>query len=92
MPAARGHDLDALLGAVGEYVRAKEVSEKKSGKPLVMVEYILLGGVNDSAEDADKLAKLLVDDEGGHRFGAGRAMVKAPASDLSSPVAKVPPR
>ena len=37
--------------------------------------YILLGGVNDADADADRLARLLVADDGAHRFGAGRAMV-----------------
>ena len=67
MPAARGHSLDKVAAAVEAYVAAKAKAVDKG--PLVMVEYILLGGCNDSDADAEALGDLLE-----NRF-AGRLMV-----------------
>jgi adenine C2-methylase RlmN of 23S rRNA A2503 and tRNA A37 len=75
MPAARGHDLDRLLRALDGYVAAKIArSGDSDSATLLMVEYILLGGVNDTAQDADALADLLAPRAAPPRFG-GRAMV-----------------
>lgn len=83
MPAAKRYDLDDLLDALDAYVAEKlrELERRGSRKrrndekqPLIMVEYILLGGVNDSVADADALGKLFSRAGAAPRFG-GRAMV-----------------
>ena len=83
MPAANRYDLDDLLDALDAYVAEKlrELERRGSRKrrndekqPLIMVEYILLGGVNDSVADADALGKLFSRAGAAPRFG-GRAMV-----------------
>lgn len=62
MPAARAYKLDKVLAAVDEYVALKLEKKPallKSSSPLVMLEYILLGGVNDSDDDARTLGELV---------------------------------
>ena len=51
IPTARKWKLDEILNACGEYAR-------KTGRNLTF-EYLLIGGVNDSPEQAQTLAKLL---------------------------------
>ncbi|CAI7764076.1 unnamed protein product [Closterium sp. NIES-54] len=51
VPSARAYSLDKLMGAVDEY-------QKDSGR-RVFIEYILLGGVNDSISVAHELGLLL---------------------------------
>jgi 23S rRNA (adenine2503-C2)-methyltransferase len=51
MPINERYPLEVLLKAVAAYIR-------KTNR-RVMIEYILLGGVNDRPRDADKLAQLL---------------------------------
>ena len=67
MPAARGHRIDRVLDAVDAHVALRLPLIAKG--PLIMVEYILLGGCNDSDADAEALGDLLE-----NRF-AGRLMV-----------------
>ena len=67
MPAARGHRIDRVLDAVDAHVALRRPLIAKG--PLIMVEYILLGGGNDSDADAEALGDLLE-----NRF-AGRLMV-----------------
>ncbi|KAJ1456392.1 hypothetical protein M885DRAFT_616433 [Pelagophyceae sp. CCMP2097] len=75
MPAAQAFGLPQLLSSMEAYVAAKLQAgnarvRTKETHPLVMVEYILLGGVNDTDEDAHELGKLLKPPA-----LAGRAMV-----------------
>lgn len=51
MPAARAHDLPRLR-------RALQAVAGRQARP-VMIEYLLLEGVNDTPEDADELARFL---------------------------------
>ena len=67
MPAACGHSIDRVLDAVDAHVSLKLPSKTKG--PLVMIEYILLGGCNDADADAEALGELLK-----HR-SPGRLMV-----------------
>ena len=87
MPAAHKYDLPDLVAALDAYVatklakhpgkhdkKAKADSKAKAPQPLVMVEYILLGGVNDTLDHAEALGALLVPDRGAPRWG-GHFMV-----------------
>ena len=51
MPIERTHPMGELLAALHDHARAR--------RTRVLVEYVLLGGVNDSPQDADELARLL---------------------------------
>ncbi len=51
MPVNRSWNLDALLAAVRRYPLAP--------RQRVFFEYVMLGDVNDSAEEAQRLARLL---------------------------------
>jgi 23S rRNA (adenine2503-C2)-methyltransferase len=51
MPVEKKHPTEALVSALHDHARAR--------RTRVLVEYVLLGGVNDSAEDARALAALL---------------------------------
>jgi len=51
MPVAKAYPLDKLMSAIRDYL------ERTNRK--VMFEYVMLKGVNDGPEDADKLADLL---------------------------------
>jgi 23S rRNA (adenine2503-C2)-methyltransferase len=51
MPIERVHPSAGLIAAIHEHARAR--------KQRVLVEYVLLGGVNDSPDDARALAELL---------------------------------
>ncbi|MDD2785610.1 MAG: 23S rRNA (adenine(2503)-C(2))-methyltransferase RlmN [Patescibacteria group bacterium] len=53
MPVAKAYDLDRLMNAIKDYLSR---TNRK-----VMFEYVMLKGVNDSPEQAEKLADLLVD-------------------------------
>lgn len=57
VPAAKAHPLPKLMAAIDEYLARKKVS-KKSSKHL-MIEYVLLAGVNDLDEHAHALGTLL---------------------------------
>ena len=86
MPAARGHRIDRVLDAVDAHVALRRPLIAKG--PLIMVEYILLGGCNDSDADAEALGDLLE-----NRF-AGRLMVNLipynPTPDLRRPADRGP--
>ncbi len=51
MPIERTHPTDELVAALHDHARAR--------RTRVLVEYVLLGGVNDAPADADALARLL---------------------------------
>ena len=51
MPVNRTHPLEDLLAACRDYPRAR--------RDRITFEYVLLGGVNDSDEDANRLVRLL---------------------------------
>lgn len=53
MPIASAYDLDTLINAIKDYT--------KKTKRRVTIEYVMLDGINDTKEDAIKLAKLLED-------------------------------
>ncbi|MDQ6954489.1 MAG: 23S rRNA (adenine(2503)-C(2))-methyltransferase RlmN [Mariprofundaceae bacterium] len=52
MPINQKYPLQELLKAMHAYI-------DKHGRKRILIEYILLGGINDSIEDAKRLAKLL---------------------------------
>ena len=52
MPINQKYPMAKLLDAMRAYV-------DKNGRKRILIEYILLGGINDSLEDAKRLAKLL---------------------------------
>jgi len=54
MPINRRYPIVELLQAIRDYIAAH-------GKKRVLIEYVLLAGVNDSGEDAHRLCKLLKD-------------------------------
>ncbi|MFL5312893.1 MAG: 23S rRNA (adenine(2503)-C(2))-methyltransferase RlmN [Myxococcales bacterium] len=51
MPIERTHPTSELVAALHDHARAR--------RTRVLVEYVLLGGVNDSPQDAEQLARLL---------------------------------
>src|SRR5438445_10173453 len=51
MPIERAHPTDELVAALHDHARVR--------RTRVLVEYVLLGGVNDSPADAERLAALL---------------------------------
>ncbi|HWE23032.1 MAG TPA: radical SAM protein [Myxococcales bacterium] len=51
MPIERAHSTAELVAALHDHARAR--------RTRVLVEYVLLGGVNDSVADAERLARLL---------------------------------
>jgi 23S rRNA (adenine2503-C2)-methyltransferase len=51
MPIERAHPTGELVAALHDHARAR--------RTRVLVEYVLLGGVNDSPSDAERLARLL---------------------------------
>ena len=65
MPAAKQYPLQkSLLSALDFYVQTKlrtttAKNSRKKKRPLLMIEYILLRGVNDSIEDAETLGHLI---------------------------------
>ena len=74
MPAAKNHDFGKLLETLDAYVEAKAAVAPSGRDTLLMVEYILLGGVNDTATDARALGDVLAPPGREKRF-KGRAMV-----------------
>jgi len=52
MPINQKYPLNELLQAMRSYVDAR-------GRKRILIEYVLLGGINDSLEDAKRLIKLL---------------------------------
>ena len=58
VPASKRWPLDELLEALDDHLSATEKRHKRSASGL-MIEYVLLKGVNDRDEDADALAALL---------------------------------
>lgn len=53
VPTARSWPLHVLMAAIDDYMRASQSS--------VLMEYVLIGGVNDGAENAHALGNLLKD-------------------------------
>ncbi len=54
IPINRKYPLNQLLQAVRDYIAAR-------GNKRVLIEYVLLGDINDTAEDAGRLIELLAD-------------------------------
>ena len=94
MPSAKAHRLDVLVDSLNFYVETrgssamkKKLNNKRRDQPLVMIEYILLGGINDSDDDARALGALVSD----AAFGS-RAMINliaynpVPGLDFQRPV------
>jgi len=52
MPVNRKYPIAVLMQAVRDYIQAR-------GNKRVLIEYVLLAGINDSAEDAKRLCQLL---------------------------------
>jgi len=52
MPINQKYSITELLSAMRTYV-------EKHGRKRILIEYVLLGGINDSLEDAKRLTKLL---------------------------------
>ena len=52
MPLNRKYPIAQLMQAVGDYIAAR-------GNKRVLIEYVLLGGINDTLEDAQRLCALM---------------------------------
>ncbi|GBF92101.1 dual-specificity RNA methyltransferase [Raphidocelis subcapitata] len=54
VPVNRRHDLSSLLGALAEHYPRGNPAKRR-----VLIEYVMLDGVNDSDKDAERLVRLL---------------------------------
>ena len=61
MPVNRKHPLADLMAACRRYL-------KVAPRDFITFEYVMLGGINDSLEDADRLVRLVRDEQGPCKF------------------------